>query len=134
MAYNDELYKTYLKKMQKSKAQEEIWGKKLEQHQEKMNFLSNKEREISKKLNNQNWKGDLAKNPEYAKNLEEIRKNNAQGEKAANQMTMYFQQKRRWRKLAENERRKRTDLAKTFPVPKKKNINAAGKSFKSRTK
>lgn len=134
MAYNDELYKTYLKKMQKSKAQEEIWGKKLEQHQEKMNFLSNKEREISKKLNNQNWKGDLAKNPEYAKNLEEIRKNNAQGEKAANQMTMYFQQKRRWRKLAENERRKRTDLAKTFPAPKKKNINAAGKSFKSRTK
>ena len=28
MAYNDELYKTYLKKMQKSKVQEEIWGKK----------------------------------------------------------------------------------------------------------
>ena len=97
-----------------------------------MNFLSKKEREISKKLNNQNWKGDLAKNPEYAKNLEEIRKNNAQGEKAANQMTMYFQQERRWKKLAENERSKRTDLAKTVSAPKKKIINAVGKSPKKR--
>lgn len=132
MAYNDELYKTYLKKMQKSKVQEEIWGKKLVQHQEKMEFLSNKEREISKKLNNQNWKGDLAKNPEYAKNLEEIRKNNAQGEKVANQMNIYSLQKRRWKKLAENERSKRTDLAKTVSSPKKKIINAVGKSPKKR--
>ena len=134
MAYNDELYKTYLKKAQKAKVQEEIWGKKLVQHQEKMKFLSNKEREISKKLNNQNWKGDLAKNPEYAKNLEEIRKNNEQGEKAANQMDIYFLQKRRWRKLAENERSKRTDLAKKVSKPKKKMVNAAGKSLKGRTR
>ena len=132
MAYNDELYKTYLKKAQKAKAQEEIWEKKLVQHQEKMKFLSYKEREISKKLNNQNWKGDLAKNPEYAKNLEEIRKNNAEGDKAGNQMMIYFSQKRRWRKLAENERSKRTDLAKTVSAPKKKIINAVGKSPKKR--
>lgn len=132
MAYNDELYKTYLKKSQKAKVQEKIWAKKLVQHQEKMEFLSNKEIEISKKLHNQNWKGDLAKNPEYAKNLEEIRKNNAEGDKAGNQMMIYFSQKRRWRKLAENERSKRTDLAKTVSAPRKKIINAAGKSPKRR--
>lgn len=136
MAYNDELYKTYLKKAQKAEVQEKIWAKKLNQHQERMQFLSNKEIEISKKLHNQNWKGDLAKNPEYAKNLEEIRKNNEQGDKAGEQMMIYFTQKRRWRKLAENERSKRNDLAKavskTVSAPKKKIINAAGKSPKKR--
>lgn len=134
MAYNDELYKTYLKKSQKAKVQKEIWGKKLNQHQERMQFLSNKEIEISKKLHNQNPKGDLTKNPEYAKNLEEIRKNNVQGEKAANQMMIYFFQKRRWRKLAENERSKRNDLAKKVSASKKKIINAAGKSLKGKTR
>ena len=132
MAYNDELYKTYLKKMQKSKIQEETWGKKLDQQREKMKLLSNREREIAKKLHNQNWKGDLVKNPEYAKNFEEIRKNNAQGEKIVNQMIAYSVQKGRWKKLAENERSKRTDLAKTVSAPKKKIINAVGKSPKKR--
>ena len=107
-------------------------GKKLDQQSEKMKLLSNREREIAKKLHNQNWKGDLVKNPEYAKNFEEIRKNNAQGEKIVNQMIAYSVQKGRWRKLAENERSKRTDLAKTVSAPKKKIINAVGKSPKKR--
>ena len=136
MAYNDELYKTYLKKAQKAEVQEKIWAKKLNHHQERMQFLSNKEIEISKKLHNQNPKGNIAKNPEYAKNWEEIRKNNAEGDKAGEQMMIYFTQKRRWRKLAENERSKRNDLAKavskTVSALKKKIINAAGKSPKKR--
>ena len=134
MAYNDELYKTYLKKAQKAEVQEKNWAKKLNQYQERMQFLSNKEIEISKKLYNQNPKGDIAKNPEYAKNWEEIRKNNVQGDKAGEQMMIYFTQKRRWRKLAENERSKRTDLAKTVSDIKKKIINAAGKSLKGKTR
>ena len=134
MAYNDELYKTYLKKAQKAEVQEKIWAKKLVQHQERMEFLSNKEIEISKKLNNQKRKGNIAKNPEYDKNWEEIRKNNAEGDKAGEQMMIYFTQKRRWRKLAENERSKRTDLAKTVSGLKKKIVNAVGKSLKGKTR
>lgn len=47
-------------------------------------------------------------------------------------MIAYSVQKGRWRKLAENERSKRTDLAKTVSAPKKKIINAVGKSPKKR--
>ena len=67
--------KLILKKCKSPKFRKKLGKKKLDQQREKMKLLSNREREIAKKLHNQNWKGDLVKNPEYAKNFEEIRKN-----------------------------------------------------------
>ena len=134
MAYNDELYKTYLKKAEKEKALREGLERQRRQNDERGKELSKEEREISRKLSRQNWKGDLARNPEYAKNLKERQANSDKAGELADRKRMHSILEDKWKRLAAKEKAKRTDLAKKVSEPKKKMINAVGKSLKGKTR
>lgn len=134
MAYNDKLYKDYLRNAEKEKALHESLARQMRQNDEREKALLKEMGEISRKLSRQNWKGDLAKNPEYIKNLKERRASSEKGAELADRMTKHALMENRWRRLAEKERAKRTDLAKAVSGPKKKIVNAAGKSLKGKTR
>lgn len=112
MAYNDKLYRNYLKNAERERALWENLARQKRLNDAKEKELDQKEWKILRKLSMQKWKGDAADNPEFVKNHKEISAAHIRGGELGDRLSKHASNERKWRKLAAKEWGKRTDLAK----------------------
>lgn len=129
MAYNDKLYRNYLKNAERERALWENLARQKRLNDAKEKGLDQKEWKILRKLSMQKWKGDAADNPEFVKNHKEISAAHIRGGELGDRLSKHASNERKWRKLAAKEWGKRTDLAKKVAEPATKIVNAVGKSL-----
>ena len=131
MAYNDKLYRNYLKNAERERALWENLARQKRLNDAKEKELDQKEWKILRKLSMQKWKGDAADNPEFVKNHKEISAAHIRGGELGDRLSKHASNERKWRKLAA---KKVAEPATTIVNAVGKSLNAVGKSLKGKTR